>query len=193
MDAQTALFHLDLVEQPPLDVLEELVEERCFEVRDYFLRNAVIPELYESRARRLERIAEAAEQLGASYAAHPSETIHAAFTADTLTQLLKDFEAEQAGLRTRISASLNPRELAVLAHGMIALQMAYEDRFFALTAAFGMANEAVKAADHLDTGHVLHHIALHGEPQATDEGSIREAIENERRRISDRRARERRL
>ena len=193
MDAQTALFHLDLVEQPPLDVLEELVEERCFEVRDYFLRNAVIPELYESRARRLERIAEAAEQLGAHYAAHPSETNHVAFTANTLTQLLKDFEAEQAGLRTRISASLNPRELAVLAHGMIALQLAYEDRFFALTAAFGMAKEAVKAADHLDTGRVLHHIALYGEPQATKEGSIREAIENERRRISDRRARERRL
>lgn len=190
MDVKSALLHLELTSQPPVDVLEELVEDRCFELRDYFLRNPVIAELYESRIRRLERIAEAAEALGLQLAAHPSETTSTvAFDGASLSELLRRFEEEQALVRTRMSTTLNPLALASIARAMIEVQGLYEDAFFSSTHRFGVQEDAVKASDHLDSGRLLQCMRLHGEPIPLATSEAVRMIESERRRISDRRAR----
>ncbi len=192
MDVHTALAHLELIDHPPEDVLEELLEERCFDLRDYFLRNPVIPELYASRVRRLQRIAEAAEALGFHWAARPPKPLIVLGRTASLAELLKRFEAEQAVLRSRLSASLHPIELADLAEAMVALQLDYEAGFFELTRAFGTTDEAVKAADHLDTGRLLRWIAQNGTPVPSAQSEATASIAAERRRIIDRRERARR-
>jgi hypothetical protein len=190
MDAKSALFHLELSAQPPVDVLEEVVEDRCFELRDYFLRNPVIPELYASRIKRLERLAEAAEALGLPVLAHPSTSkSSAAFEGASLDDILRGFEESHALLRKQMSATLHPLALAGIAQAMIEVQEQYEEAFFMATQRFGIQEEAVKASNHLDTGRLLRWMNLHGEPQPTQTGESAKMIEAERRRISDRRAR----
>lgn len=190
MDVKSALLHLELTAQPPVDVLEELVEDRCFELRDYFLRNPVIPELYASRIKRLERLADAAEALGLPVLAHPSTSkSSAAFKGAPLDDILRGFEESHALLRTEMSATLHPLALAGIAQAMIEVQEQYEEAFFIATQRFGIQADAVKASDHLDTGRLLRWMNLHGEPQPTQTGESAKMIEAERRRISDRRAR----
>ncbi len=190
MDAKSALFHLELTAQPPVDVLEEVVEDRCFELRDYFLRNPVIPELYASRIKRLERLAEAAEALGLPVLAHPSTSkSSAAFEGASLDDILRGFEESHALLRKQMSATLHPLALAGIAQAMIEVQEQYEEAFFMATQRFGIQEEAVKASNHLDTGRLLRWMNLDGEPQPTQTGESAKMIEAERRRISDRRAR----
>lgn len=190
MDAKSALFHLELSAQPPVDVLEEVVEDRCFELRDYFLRNPVIPELYASRIKRLERLAEAAEALGLPVLAHPSTSkSSAAFEGASLDDILRGFEESHALLRKQMSATLHPLALAGIAQAMIEVQEQYEEAFFMATQRFGIQEEAVKASNHLDTGRLLRWMNLDGEPQPTQTGESAKMIEAERRRISDRRAR----
>lgn len=189
MDIDTALMHLELQSHPPTDVLEELVEERCFAIRDYFLRNPVVPELYESRRRRLQRTAEAATALGLVLPPPRISPGSPTIDATSLVAVLRSFEEGQQSLRLRISSTLHPLELNELGQAMEQLQTDYEERFMEATANFAGSTESVKAAEHLDTGRLLQWISQHGLSELSDQEEPYTMIVRERRRINDRRAR----
>lgn len=189
MDIDTALMHLELQSHPPMDVLEELFEERCFAIRDYFLRNPVVPELYESRRRRLQRIAEAAGVLGLVLPPPVTAPVVTAIDATSLVTILRSFEDGQRSLRLQISSTLHPLELNELGLAMERLQTDYEERFMEATTKFTCSEAPVKAAEHLDTGRLLQWIGRQGLSDLSDQDEPYTMIVRERRRINDRRAR----
>ena len=61
MEISQVLNILQLTEMPPSDVLENLVEDEVFHLRDYFLRNPVVKQLYVARIRKLNKLLEIQE------------------------------------------------------------------------------------------------------------------------------------
>ncbi len=180
MNEASALQVFDLAEVPPLDVLEEIIEDAVFEVREYFLRNPVIPELYESRIRRLRLIDEASKSLGLK--APQVDLDFQKFEFEQLSDLIEVIrlhEEQLTSLRFGLSASLDPNVVSSHASEMIAAQISYEEHFFTLTEVFGISEDSVKASEHVDTGKLLFMLRSASRPD------VAPIIKRERKRIKD--------
>lgn len=165
---------------PPLDVLEEIIEDAVFEVREYFLRNPVIPELYESRIRRLRMISEATESLGLKPRQVELDFQSYEFEQHSdLIEVIRLHEEQLTALRLGLSASLDPDIVSAHASQMIAAQISFEGRFFTLTEAFGISEDSVKASEHADTGRLLFMLRSASRPD------VAPIIQRERKRIKD--------
>lgn len=182
---------LDLVEAPPAEELAELLEEQVFGIRDYFIRNAVVPELYHSRIRRLHRLKEAGEALGHRYDDAAAKVYENLSNHALLTDLLRDFERTMALLRQAISSTLHPVEIGALAGRMVDVQLTYEEAFYTLTQGMSFSETEVRATDHADTGRLLHLLSTNdgvsSSEQATSE--LKMLLSRERLRINARRVR----
>ncbi len=150
---------LDLEKMPPADILEEIVEEKIFELRDYFLRNPVVPVLYNSRLRRLKSLAEI--QLELSSKNNP-ETLSLEFPSldsSSLTALIKSYQSGLAVQRTFLAQTLNAQRIKQIVQEIISFQKQFEQHFAQLIKTehpeIEPLEEQVKQADQLDTGVVL--------------------------------------
>lgn len=185
MTEETALHILQLDRTPPLEDLFDIVDEQLFELRDYFLRNPVVRELYESRMARITRIAEAAAVFRLHFETQ-SETSLQPFTPSTseLTELLREFEQSLAQARLVLASSLHPQILCRTCEHMIDVQEAFEAAFMQLTTPIPPFDGAVRAAEHVDTGRLLQLLISGYRPDAE------QLISKERRRILNRLARQ---
>jgi hypothetical protein len=189
MNTEEALSALDLVDVPPADDLDELITEQVFALREYFLRNPVVPELYRGRMRRLHRITEAGFALGWSCtkATRPFPAISFGEQAE-LTNLLRGYELALSQVRSEMAKTLNPIVLGALAVRMVEVQLAFEVAFFAVTTEVEPADAEPKAADQADSGRMLWLLADGEDEQAQSE--LRGLIARERKRIMARHARD---
>ncbi len=185
MTEAAALQILQLDIKPPVDDLREIAEDQLFDLRDYFLRNPVIRELYENRIARIERIATATETLGYSFGQNqPPEIPKVDFSSLDLSELLRQFEQSLAMARLVLSSTLHPIVLTETCTSMIALQTSFEAQFIKLTAHISPYDGAVRAAEHVDTGRLLRALSSGYRPDAEL------LISKERRRILNRLARQ---
>ncbi|MFT4779326.1 MAG: hypothetical protein ACJAU0_001818 [Flavobacteriales bacterium] len=182
MNEAHALLLLGFSSKPDASELPDLMEEKVFEIRTYFLRQPVVPELFRSRIRKLTQLAEAASLLGLNYEAMQDPLASSAQTQE-LIPLLNACSVQMADLKLSISSTLNPTAIATLAGAMVAYQIQFEDVFFELTAGYPRSEEKVNAADALDVGELLF------EHKKQNSARIQELISKERIRISARKAR----
>lgn len=100
MEISQVLNTLQLTEIPPKDVLEEIVEDHIFQLRDYFLRNPVVKQLYAARIRKLNRLFEIQEQYINSKENKSLDLYEdIKLIGSDFLDLLKDFETNQSILR----------------------------------------------------------------------------------------------
>lgn len=159
------------------EVFEELLEELVFEVREYFLRQPVITELYRSRIRKLQQLNEAAETLGFPEQGDDVDLPEVFF--DNAKALDATFDLHQqkvSELRLLMSATLKPQALSMLALRLTEVQDAYESHLMKLTSSFVTEDGHIKANEATDSGR-LAYLLKH----STDE--FNQAIARERRRI----------
>ena len=160
MKKEEAQFILDLESWPPLEVLEEIIEEEVFQFRDYFLRNPVIPVLYKSRIRKLEKLQNIQNTfLEKTELALNSQPISTPELKELKT-ILRFLESQLALTRQKISATLTPADVAFLANQMIEIQSHFEESFKNHCHAQNIspAKEKVMAADQIKTGLALNYI-----------------------------------
>jgi hypothetical protein len=155
MNTSTALAIYDLIAVPPHEVMGELIDSACFTIRDYFLRNPVVAEVYAARSKRLLRYREAAEVLQYNFSEQRQYPLNALTSSLTLEDLLRAFDRAIAAERQYMATTLHPDELIALAGRMVTIQQAYEQNFMALTGVYPTSAFEVKAADQLDTGRTL--------------------------------------
>lgn len=167
MTEATALHILQLDRIPPVDDLSEIVDEQLFELRDYFLRNPIIRELYENRIARMARIAEAASILGLEFKPRKLPLLHPVnFEVSELAELLRRFEQALAQARLVLASTLDPEVLRHTCKEMIAFQEAFEASFMQLTSEVAPSEGEVRAAEHIDTGRLLRALSSGYRPDA---------------------------
>lgn len=182
MNEANALLLLGFSSRPSADELPDLIEEKVFEVRTYFLRQPVVPELFRSRIRKLNQLAEASAHLGLSFERHLDINLSNLAQTDLLP-LLNSYSAEMSMLKLRVASTLNPKELSHLAEVMVAYQIQFEDLFFELTETHPLKEETVNAAAAMDVGELLFEM----KKENTD--TIQALISKERTRIAARQTR----
>ena len=160
MKKEEAQFILDLESWPPLEVLEEIIEEEVFQFRDYFLRNPVIPVLYKSRIRKLEKLQNIQNTFLEKTVLTKELQQISKPEHHELKEILRYLESQLALTRQKMSATLSPAEIASLANQMIEIQSHFEDSFLTHCHAQNIlpAEEKVMAADQIKTGRALNYI-----------------------------------
>lgn len=181
MEISQVLNTLQLTEMPPKDVLEEIVEDHIFQLRDYFLRNPVVKQLYAARIRKLNRLFEIQEQY-INNNEHKSLDVYEDIKLIGLDflDLLKDFEKNQSILRGQLASTLCIRRLIKTVETLIQLQQEYELQFkLIFEKKFSGFSDLVpvKLSEHLATGEVIRFL------QQKDLEAARPLIEKEYSRI----------
>ncbi len=132
MDKQNAALLLNLELPCDEEEVRDKVEEKVFELRDFFLRQAIHPVLFAGRRERLRSLLKAQEAILELSPAVFDEG--APFTWEYLSfqTLLEHYSHELMQLRLKVSASLLPEVLIPLVNQMIQLQEAFEENFLQL-------------------------------------------------------------
>jgi len=156
---QTAFAVLGLAKLPPAEAFEDLIEELVFEKRAYFLQQAIVPKLFESRVGRLLQIKEASDFLleveTESFQEPISEEI--SHQMDDLESLLQAHVEVLQACRMAISQSLSIPLIAEKALEMSAYQRSFEGVFFELVSAMNLPKQvAPLQSDQLDLGKALY-------------------------------------
>jgi len=157
LETSEAKLILNLESWPPDEVLEEIIEDETFQLRDYFLRNPVIKVLFKSRIRKLEKLA----IIGQTFLNQPlnSEETNSALQIERseLVIILRFLESHLAECRRKMASTYKPSELAQLANQMIEIQEVYEEGLikYCHTESISPSREEVKAAEQLNTGLAL--------------------------------------
>ena len=180
MEKEEAKLILNLEKWPPADVLAEMVELEVFSLRDYFLRNSVIPVLYKSRIRKLLKLQKLQESFFSASSSSLNVEPLVKPEAKTLKELFRFLESQLAASRQKISKTLDPSHLECLAEKMIEIQSFFEENFknYCEKNNIQPAPEEVKAADHINTALALRYI------KNQNQEALLPLLEKEFRRIS---------
>tara|TARA_B100000795_G_scaffold267583_1_gene252744 strand:- start:30021 stop:30578 length:558 start_codon:yes stop_codon:yes gene_type:complete len=181
LEISQVLNTLQLTEMPPSDVLEELVEDEVFHLRDYFLRNPVVKQLYTARVRKLNKLLEIQKHYINNKECKSSEVSESIkLVGSDFLEVLQDFEKNQSNLRGQLAATLTIWRLIEIVETLIQLQQEYEKQFkliFEKNFSGFKASVPVKLSDHLATGEVIRFL------QQKDLEAARPSIEKEYSRI----------
>ena len=162
MEISQVLNALQLNELPPKDVLEEILKEEVFHLRDYFLRNPVVKPLYIARIRKLETLLKIEEEYLFSNLTTVVEFVETEKTQNVeILEALKHFEKGQSNLRVQLASTLEIAVLIKIAQALINLQMEFEQEFkllFENQFSPKKSLERVQLADQLPTGEVIRFI-----------------------------------
>ncbi|MDG1260921.1 MAG: hypothetical protein P8H59_13130 [Flavobacteriales bacterium] len=159
MQQSNALLLLGLETTPSESDLVDLVEEKVFEIRTYFLRQTIVPELYRSRAKKLVQFGEAARILGLTY----SPTIFPNYEGqapETLPKLLTWYGSGVAYYRFQLSSTLNPFDLENIVEQLISHQINFEDAFYEASKTVDMSEETIPASQAIDYAVLQSHLRL---------------------------------
>ncbi|MFK7757737.1 MAG: hypothetical protein AB8B53_12475 [Flavobacteriales bacterium] len=158
MDQDKAQLILNLTSFPPIDILEEIIEEEVFQLRDYFLRNPVVGVLYNSRLRKLKQLEEVKSTFLRSNEHSPNIPSFNLIQSKNMKLLFSELERAFTRLRGEMSRGLDPKTIATLAEKMINVQAEYEQKFIELYQVQSkeeVPEVPVKAADQISTGRAL--------------------------------------
>lgn len=183
MNREMALHVFDFELAPPSAVVAEVLEEQVFNLRDFFLRQSIVPEVYRTRIQRLERLHAAALALDLKLSS-PEQPVFGDFFLPTgrMDELLHAYADRINTMRLYMAQRLHPLDVGWAAEQLIAVQLAFEEQFDALTAHIAPLDAPVKAAEVIDVGRLLQ--CLQHDPAAAEA-----MIARERQRIKARRAR----
>ncbi len=149
---------LNLSSFPPKEILEEILEQEVFHLRDYFLRNPVVEVLFNSRIRKLNQLVEIHSSFLCSNQVDQYNPKFTLSKSKTLEELFSEVERAFTYLRGEMSQGLNSKTIATLAQQMIEVQKEYEEQFLSIYKSRQIEkaeNTQIKAADQISTGRAL--------------------------------------
>jgi len=155
LDKERVKLLLELSSFPPTEVLEEIIEEQVFSIKDYLLRNPIVKALFLSRSRKLTQLAEI---LSFHAGSTPPDLPMAKLPnpPSELIDLLRWHEASLNSFRLSVSGTSHPALVNHLLLGMINFQKTFEDQFLLSTEHLALPRvEKIKQADQLETGPVI--------------------------------------
>lgn len=132
MDKNSAALILDLYLPVSEEVVLDRVEEKVFELRDFFLKQSIHPVLFAGRRNRLESILQAKNALLEQEIS--PQALRQEYTLDpkTYSSLLESYSSDLMTLRYKVSSTLLPEMLIPLVQAMIELQENFEEHFLNL-------------------------------------------------------------
>ena len=132
MDKNSAALILDLFLPVSEEDVLDRVEEKVFELRDFFLMQAIHPVLFSGRRNRLESILKARNALIQQEIVPQALPQEDALDTTAFLSLLETYSSAFMQLRLKISSSLLPEVLIPVVDAMIQLQIAFEQHFLDL-------------------------------------------------------------
>lgn len=132
MDKNSAALILDLHLPASEDDVLDRVEEKVFELRDFFLRQSIHPVLFSGRRHRLESILKAKNALLQQAIVPLALQYENALDSTAFLPLLETYSSALMQLRLKVSLSLLPEVLIPIVDAMIQLQIAFEQDFLNL-------------------------------------------------------------
>ncbi len=155
MEVNEALTFLQLTPNADTDAIVDRCEEICFEIKDYALRNTVVPQLFQQRIRRLLKVAQAKSTLlQHSQPTVTTPTIPFATMPVSLTEHLRWYEKWGAALKLKLANAQNEVELIAQMEALVQLQEHYQQGYYTHFQAVLDAVEAqeVKISEQQDSG-----------------------------------------
>jgi len=140
MTKEEATHFLLLEEDVDLDEVIDVLEDKLFPLKDYFLRNDPLGPTYKSRIKQLERLGLAAQALGLelSNLNEPIETDLKTKDSTLLSQFLLEYGDSLAALRKTISKSNDPFSIQNSAKKMLAIHGVYVNHFIEKSSQFNL-------------------------------------------------------
>ncbi|MDP4587733.1 MAG: hypothetical protein NWQ53_04110 [Flavobacteriales bacterium] len=132
MDKNSAALILDLHLPFSEDDVLDRVEEKVFELRDFFLMQSIHPVLFSGRRNRLESILKAKNALLQQAIAPLALQYENVLDSTAFLPLLETYSSALMQLRLKVSSSLSPEVLIPVVDAMIQLQIAFEQYFLDL-------------------------------------------------------------
>ena len=179
MNIENAKIHLKIEGDIDADDLLDTLELQVFDLREFFLRQPVVPALFESRIKRLSNLQEAFIAMGGRLSEIEIAYVEMPILTDlSLLDLIETHAGFLASCRSRMASTFWPQPIQGFAKQMIIMQDRYEALFLDLSVHLKTEHHPpVKQADHLNYGEVLHRM------RTVDESAVKEELTKERCRI----------
>lgn len=171
MERKKAVEVLRLEEPFDEDDLRDAYEESFFNIRDYFLKNTVIPQLFISRLQRLRKFERAFCTLEERRFEWPEIEVPIVPTTETaasvlelkfksLSELLKAYERQQTLARTFLAQAQDIPQVVKQTLNLVEVQQAYHRLFYELAGDFvpeenDKPRDEVPASRQVDSGLLL--------------------------------------
>ncbi len=154
MDKNSAALILNIALPATEEEIVEHAEAKVFEIRDFFLMQAVHPVLFAGRRKRLASILNAKNAL-LDTAEQPAVIKDAPILEiGSFLQLLESYSSHLMKLRLQVSSSLLPEKIIPAVDAMIELQIQFEKHFLELGVNLQEV-EAPKQTEAINLGAVL--------------------------------------
>ena len=152
MEQAKARALLGLDDSASLEDVTDALDHAVFNVRDHFLRNAVVPRLAESKVEKCVLLSDAAQSLGVSFLGHPTSMPSMENSGTDLESLVVSHTENLRRCRSAMATTLDPDSIAQLGHLMSNIQLDYIHTFLQLTASMDISTwpQAVPAREEAD-------------------------------------------
>ena len=156
MEQAKARALLGLDDSASLEDVTDALDQAVFNVRDHFLRNAVVPRLAESKVEKCVLLSDAAQSLGVSSLGHPTSMPSMEPSMENLGTDLESLVVSHTEnlrrCRSAMATTLDPDSIAQLGHLMSNIQLEYIHAFVQLTDSMDLATwpQAVPARQEAD-------------------------------------------
>ena len=152
MEQAKARALLGLDDSASLEDVTDALDQAVFNVRDHFLRNAVVPRLAESKVEKCVLLSDAAQSLGVSSLGHPTSMPSLENLGTDLESLVVSHTENLRRCRSTMATTLDPDSIAQLGHLMSNIQLEYIHAFVQLTDSMDLATwpQAVPARQEAD-------------------------------------------
>lgn len=152
MERSKALALLGLDEFATEDHVTDALDRAVFKVRDYFMRNAVVPTLAESRVEKCVQWSDVAQTLGVASLGSPAQLPQLLPLGTELESLIRGHVENLMRCRNALATTLDPDSVAQIGHLMANVQTEYMKAFITLTSEFSSTQhpEAVPAREEAD-------------------------------------------
>ena len=136
MERSKALALLGLDESATEENVTDALDQAVFKVRDFFLRNAVIPLLAQSRVEKCVQLSDVAQTLEVSSLGVVPPAPQLLPQGTDLESLIRGHVENLMRCRNAMASTLDPDSVAQLGHLMANLQSEYMTAFLSLTQPF---------------------------------------------------------
>ena len=133
MERSKALALLGLDETATEEHVTDALDQAVFKVRDYFMRNAVVPLLAESRVEKCVQLSDVAQSLGVSSLGNPAPMPQLLPNGTDLEALVRGHVENVMRCRNALATTLDPDSVAQIGHLLSRVQVDYMRSFVVLT------------------------------------------------------------
>jgi len=133
MERSKALTLLGLDDSSSLEGVTDALDQAVFQLRDYFLRGPILPQLANSRVEKCVQLSDAAQSLGVSPLGEPVDLPDLVNQNDSFEALILGHVENLRRCRNSLAKTLDPDSVAQLGHLMSQVQVEYMRSFLDLT------------------------------------------------------------